>query len=86
MVCHFKALPEGYNFTSYQENANAALLPAESVYSFVEFYNPPPTDIRFSPLLAKDFQGLPPAYIQVSGSDPLRDDGLAYAEKLKNAG
>jgi hypothetical protein len=57
MGCHFDALPKGYDFTSYEENANSAFLPSESVYKFVEFYNPPPTDIRFSPLLAKGFPG-----------------------------
>ena len=86
MVVHFDAIPEAYDFTSYEENANAALFPAESFYKFVEFYNPPPTDIRFAPLLGKSFQELPPAYSQVSGADPLRDDGLAYAKALKEAG
>jgi acetyl esterase/lipase len=86
MVCHFDAHPKGYNFSSYQENANAALLPSEAVYRFTSFYNPPPADVRFSPLLATNFSDLPPAYIQVSGGDPLRDDGLAYAEALKGAG
>jgi acetyl esterase len=41
---------------------------------------------KVSPLLAKDFSGLPPAYIMLGGYDPLHDEGLAYAEKLKAAG
>ncbi len=39
-----------------------------------------------SPLFAKDFKGLPPAVIAVAGHDPLREEGLAYADKLANAG
>lgn len=43
-------------------------------------------DPRLSPLLAKDFSGLPPAYIATAGFDPLRDEGELYAEKLREAG
>jgi acetyl esterase len=44
------------------------------------------SDPRMSPLLAKDFAGLPPAYVMVAGFDPLHDEGVAYAEKLRGAG
>ena len=37
-------------------------------------------------MLAKDFTGLPPAYVMVAGYDPLHDEGIAYAEKLRAAG
>ena len=37
------------------------------------------------PLLATSHTGLPPAYIQVMGADPLRDDGLAYERVLREA-
>ncbi|TFY87602.1 alpha/beta hydrolase [Pseudomonas nabeulensis] len=38
------------------------------------------------PLLATDFSGLPKAFIAVAQFDPLRDDGLLYAEHLRAAG
>ena len=41
---------------------------------------------KVSPLNAKDFSGLPPAYILLGGYDPLHDEGRSYADKLKAAG
>ena len=38
------------------------------------------------PARAEDLPGLPPAYIAVAGYDPLRDDGVRYAELLAAAG
>ncbi|MEB2645009.1 alpha/beta hydrolase [Pseudomonas canadensis] len=38
------------------------------------------------PLLAADFSGLPKAFIAVAQFDPLRDDGMLYAERLQAAG
>jgi acetyl esterase len=38
------------------------------------------------PLLAGHFGGLPPALIAVAQFDPLRDDGVLYAEQLEAAG
>lgn len=45
-----------------------------------------PADWCLSPIEAKDVSGLPPTTIVTAGFDPLRQDGVAYAEKLKAAG
>jgi acetyl esterase/lipase len=39
-----------------------------------------------SPMEASALTGLPPAYIELADLDPLRDEGLAYGEKLISTG
>jgi acetyl esterase len=43
-------------------------------------------DPRVSPSRATDFSGLPPTFLHTAQCDPLRDEGGAYADKLRVAG
>ncbi len=44
------------------------------------------TDFRWAPLLTSDLTNLPAATIILAECDPLRDEGIAYARRLAEAG
>jgi len=72
---------------SYQENAKgywqtkAACYYAIELYADGQYNNP-----EVSPILTEDLKGLPPAVIINAEFDPLRDDGILYAAKLRKNG
>jgi acetyl esterase len=74
---------------SRQLFAEGFLLTKGDMDSFEGHYLPPGTDKadpRVSILLAPDLSGLPPAYVATAGFDPLRDEGEAYALRMREAG
>ncbi len=77
---------------SVKEHADAPILTRDDIEAFIRHYlgSEPealtPQDPLVSPLHARDHRGLPPALIQTADLDPLRDEGLAYATKLADAG
>lgn len=73
---------------SIEENADAPILTKRDLLAFRDLYvRPEDRDEPFvSPLLAQQHSDLPPALIQVAEHDPIRDDGLRYADALRSAG
>jgi acetyl esterase len=75
-------------YPSMQQNANGYMLTKAGVLFALETYadekhhnNP-----GYAPILSKNVSGLPPAVIVTAEFDPLRDQGAAYADRLKKAG
>ena len=74
---------------SHATNGQGYLLTADSVAWYRGHYLPDAgqwTDWRASPLLAPDLSRLPRALVLTAGFDPLRDEGLQYADALSAAG
>ena len=75
---------------SFTENADAPILGTEAASAYSRWYvgDLDTSVVRptLAPARAADLSGLPPAYIAVAGHDPLRDDGMRYAELLTAAG
>lgn len=72
---------------SYAENAEGYYLTTSLVRWFWDTYCPPAqrTDPRVAPLRG-NLENLPPALVVTAEFDPLRDEGIAYAEAMSAAG
>ena len=74
---------------SHTTNGQGYLLTKETMDYFHDHYIPDKAqdlDWRASPLLHQGHANLPPAFVLTAGYDPLRDEGLQYAQALSAAG
>jgi acetyl esterase len=76
------------NHPSYTENSIGYGLEGKLMRWFWDQYaqGAAPNDPNVSPLRLHKFPALPPTLIATSEYDVLRDEGIAYAEKLKHSG
>jgi acetyl esterase len=73
---------------SYRENADDPFLSRDEMVWYWSQYGggAVPRDPRAALSAVADRRDFPPTYVLVAGLDPLRDEGLAFAEALRQAG
>ncbi len=74
---------------SHLRHADGPLLTKSMIDFFFAQYVRTPADRddwRFAPLLADDVDGVAPAWVCLAECDPVVDEGIAYADKLRAAG
>jgi acetyl esterase len=87
-VLIYPALDFALDTSSHRELADAHIIPRDRIEWYATQYLPAGADRldpRASPLRADDLSGQPPTLVITGGFDPLRDEGHAYAERLRAA-
>ncbi|KAH7379120.1 Alpha/Beta hydrolase protein [Phaeosphaeria sp. MPI-PUGE-AT-0046c] len=78
-------VPERYkkDYLSREQNKDAPILNSGALALFRKLYEDDPASPLMSPVLFPSHKDLPPAYFQIAGMDPLRDEGLIYERILR---
>lgn len=82
-------IDHNFDSASYRENAEGYGLTREGMLYYWTHYLLDGKDGKnpyASPIRAEQLTGLPPALVITAEFDPLRDEGIAYAARLKEAG
>ena len=85
----YPVVDHDFNTDSYREQAENPLMGRNDMAWYWDLYAPSVSDRLLpdaSPLRTDDLSDLPPAYVIVPAHDPLRDEVLAYAQRLEDAG
>ena len=85
----YPVINHAFDTPSYRELADGYGLTLPMMEWFWQQYLADPADGAqpyASPIRADSLAGLPPAAVYVAGYDPLRDEGIAYADALRAAG
>jgi acetyl esterase len=88
-VLLYPVTDHAFDTASYDENAAGYLLSRASMRWYWKRYLSDDIDGAnpyASPVRARDLSGLPSATVITAGYDPLRDEGAAYAKRLREAG
>lgn len=87
MVLPPEVVPEKYrpHYLSHEQNRFAPLLPVSAIDMFVRSYKPDINDaVRYAIFNHPNGHAhLPSTVLQISGMDPLRDEGLLYEKVLR---
>ena len=76
------------NTASIEKYKSGYLLTKDAIIWFQKTYTPNIEDRlkpTCSPIYNDDFKNLAPAFVITAGYDPLKDEGMAYVDKLKDA-
>jgi acetyl esterase len=85
----YPAVDFSFETDSHRELADGHVIPRERVLWYMEQYlrdAKDRDDLRAAPLRAPSLAGQPPTLVVTAGFDPLRDEGRAYAERLRADG
>lgn len=81
--------PASSPFDSVRTNGTDNMLTVSQIQDYIDLYKSSDGDLHssyFAPMEAPDLSGQPEALILTAEFDPLRDEGEAYAERLRSFG
>ena len=85
----YPATGAGRGTGSMKKYTDTPMCNSRDFEKYVKFYLPDPADeenVHAAPVKAESLAAMPPAYIETAEFDCLRDDGIFYAQRLRQFG